>query len=198
MVADLPLTEASRILEPSFGTGSFLVAVVERLMELGSGTERERFRRIMSKQVFGVEIDPVLYGQAIKEIEHRWGPLPSDHNLTMNDFFRVEYLMGTFDVVVGNPPYGGTFDPRIEDRLDCLYGRWNGHKLKKETYSFFIARSLDWLAAGGTISFVSSDTFTTISTMGGLRRRLMDEATVRVTHLSEFSDETKQPVLIWC
>ncbi len=132
----------------------------------------------------------------LRRIQDEFGPLPAKHNLLLGDFFNTEYLQGCFDCVVGNPPYGGTFDPDIEDRLDRLYGVWDGHKLKKETYSFFIARSLDWLAPGGTLDFITSDTMLTIKTMGGLRRKLMDTSSVSIESLPSFSDETTQPTLV--
>ena len=66
-------------------------------------------------------------------------------------------------------------------------------KLKKETYSFFTARSLDWLADDGLLTFIISDTMLTIKTMAGLRKRLMDTTTPSVYQLREFSDETTQP-----
>ena len=196
IVASLKLSEHSRVLEPSFGTGSFLLEIIEKLMEYGEESIRDRYHRIMRDQVFGVEIDSTLYNQTISKVEMRWGPLPSDHNLVLGDYFKTEYFIGMFDYIIGNPPFGGTFDPLIEDQLDRWYGRWNGKKLKKETYSFFIARSLDFLAMGGVLVFISSDTFTTISTMQGLRRRLLDEAVVSINRLESFSDETSQPVVV--
>ena len=47
-----------------------------------------------------------------------------------------------FNLIIGNPPSGGTIDPTLQDRLDRLYGyNWDGHKLKKETYSFYREKS---------------------------------------------------------
>jgi len=61
------------------------------------------------------------------------GAGPSRASPGSADFFHTEYSPGSFDVIVGNPDYGGTFDPAIEDKLDALYGRWHGHKPKKGT-----------------------------------------------------------------
>lgn len=196
IVDGLVLTPEARILEPAFGDGAFLVALIERLMRVGPEAPADRFARIMTRQLFGVEIDEELAEEAVKRIVERWGPLPAQHNLLTADFFRAEFINESFDLVVGNPPFGGTFDPAIEDQLDRRYGRWDGHKLKKETYSFFIARSLELIRPEGTLCFISSDTFTTISTMGGLRRRLMDETSASIKHLDSFSGETTQPSLV--
>ena len=65
-----------------------------------------------------------------------------------------------------------------------------GAKLKKETYSFFIAKALDELSPGGTLAIICSDTFLTIKTMAGLRMLLMDRGQPTVERLDEFSEET--------
>jgi len=189
-------TPLSKILEPSFGDGAFLLALIERLIEIGNGSEQQRFLHVMENQVYGVELDPELYQSAVKCIEDRWGPLPKNHNLYLGDFFTTDFAITDFDFVLGNPPFGGTFDSEIEDELDRLYGSWNGHNLKKETYSFFIARSLELLKERGVLCFISSDTFLTISTFIGLRHRLVDQTSVCVDRLGFFSDETSQPMIL--
>lgn len=196
IVSQLDLSASSRVLEPSFGEGAFLLPLIRRLMALHSGPPAERLRTVLSTNLYGVEIDPALRAQALDRIEAEFGPLPREHNLVLGDFFAVEYFDGFFDCIVGNPPFGGTFDPALEDKLDRRYGVWGGHKLKKETYSFFIARSLEWLAQGGTLNFITSDTMLTIKTMSGLRRKLMDCGACSIESLPSFSDETSQPTLV--
>lgn len=196
IVSQLSLSAESRVLEPSFGDGSFLLPLICCLMECHHGTPTARLQAVLSENLYGVEIDAGLRSVAISRIASEFGPLPEQHNLVLGDFFRVEYFTGYFDCIVGNPPYGGTFDLHLEDHLDRLYGFWDGHKLKKETYSFFIARSLEWLAERGTLNFITSDTMLTIKTMSGLRRKLMYYAAVVVESLPSFSEETNQPTLV--
>lgn len=196
IVAELPLRPDSRVLEPSFGDGSFLLALVERFLSMADGPVDTRLQRILTENLWGVELDRGLYEIALATLAERYGQLPDQHNFQCADFFASEFMSGMFDVVVGNPPYGGTFDSAVEDSLDRLYGRWKGRKLKKETYSFFTARSLDWLVDGGSLVFIISDTMLTISTMAGLRARLMDTTMPHVEELVEFSDETSQPTLV--
>ena len=114
----------------------------------------------------------------------------------MGDYFRFEPAFQRFDFIVGNPPFGGTFDAEIEDLLDRRFGSYEGDKLKKETYSFFIAKAMEELAHGGTLKFICSDTFLTIKTMKGLRRLLIDRGRCAVERLSDFSEETLQPMVV--
>ena len=143
LVASSAACRRLRILEPSFGTGSFLVPLIERLLaEQESGTVNARLGRIVSERVWGVELDARLYERAIHAVERRWGKLPAEHNLELGDYFRFEPGMLQFDLIIGNPPFGGTFDAGIEDALDRRFGRYQGDKAKKETYSFFTAKAV--------------------------------------------------------
>jgi hypothetical protein len=191
LVAELPLTPGSRMLEPSFGGGAFLLPLIARLVELRGGD----FESVMRENVFGVELDAALYARTVSAIESRWGKLPADHGLHGGDYFRF-VPERPFDLIVGNPPFGGTFDAEIEDALDCRFGRYRGHKLKKETYSFFVAKALDELAPGGRLRFICSDTFLTIKTMRGLRELLLDSGAVAVADLPGVFEETTQPMVM--
>jgi Eco57I restriction-modification methylase len=189
LAAELPLAASTRVLEPSFGAGAFLLPLIERLVE------QVPYEQAMLDNVWGVELDPELYAQALGAIEGRWGPLPSGHHLHRGDYFRWEPPVA-FDLIVGNPPFGGTFDAEIEDALDGRFGRYRGHKLKKETYSFFVAKALDELAPGGRLRFVCSDTFLTIKTMRGLRELLLDSGSVTVDDLPGSFEQTTQPMVV--
>jgi hypothetical protein len=178
-------------LEPSFGDGAFLIPVIEHYMRRESGSTPARLARVLNERVWGVEIDPALYERTLTAIRSRWGELPASHNLVLGDYFRFDPGPQRFGAIIGNPPFGGTFDAEIEDQLDRRYGKYGGSKLKKETYSFFIAKALEELAPDGILTFICSDTFLTINTMAGLRKLLMDRGRPAVTRIDTFSDQTK-------
>ncbi len=195
LLADFTFTPTDTVLEPSFGDGSFLLPLVESFLALYEGPLAERLARVLTENVWGVEIDPVLYERALAAISEHWGVLPARHNLRNADFFRAELPNG-FTYVVGNPPFGGTIAPELQDALDKALGWRGGHKIKKETYSFFIVKSMDLLGLGGRLRFICSDTFLTINTMQGLRRHLLDTGSPSVTRLGEFSDETQYAMVV--
>lgn len=201
LVADLELTADSRVLEPSFGEGAFLVALIERFDVLLVDTipdPADRLAHIVRERLWGVELDAEMYQRALANIESRFGSLPEDHNLVHGDFFDWvdDVDVDNLDHVVGNPPFGGTFNPRTEDALDRRYGRRCGHKIKKETYAFFIVASTELLRDGGMCTFICSDTFRTISTMAGLRRHLVAGGSVELATVEHFSDETDYPMVV--
>ncbi len=221
LVANLPLERQHRVLEPSFGDGSFLIPLIERFMAFYEGDSERRLAQALQNNVYGIELDASLYAKCLESIRAKFGALPAEHNLVQEDFFRwnsqtsgsqptlfdlsfdPDYKptpnaasIPSFDFIIGNPPFGGTIDPLLQDSLDARYGIRGGEKIKKETYSFFVVRSLDLLKEGGEVRFICSDTFLTIKTMRGLRRLLMNTGRSEVETLSYFSEETKHPMVL--
>lgn len=196
-IGDLALTPQSTVLEPSAGNGAFVVPLLARFMALHGGTTAERLRRALNENIVAVEIDPVAHDAMLATIERRWGPLPASHNLHCGDFFRRHFEdHASFDYIVGNPPFGGTIDPEIQDRLDGRYGQRDGLKIKKETYSFFIVRCVEMLRPAGRLRFICSDTFLTIPTMKGLREFLLNRGRTAITTIKESFAETSQPMVL--
>jgi hypothetical protein len=204
----IELTAEMRVLEPSFGDGAFILPILHRLMETKIGKTSQRLAAVLEHNLFGMELDGKLHRRCLRRIEDEFGELPARHNLVHGDFFRHEFSgqwrwdagglddLIMFDLIVGNPPFGGTFDADIEDRLDREYGTRCGCKIKKETYAFFIVKCVERLKAGGRLLFICSDTLLTIPTMRGLRKFLMNEGRVRIEQLPEFSRETGYPMVI--
>lgn len=194
------ITLTSRILEPSLGEGAFVFAAIDLLLNLrqAEGENRETaLRHILENNVYGVEYDEPIFAQFKNNFHNRYRLSLDEvnHNFVRADFFRYEAPVA-FDVILGNPPFGGTFDPEIEDALDRKYGNRGGYKIKKETYSFFTVACLDMLADNGHLVFILSDTFLTINTMQGLRRLLAAAGKVNLFSLTHFSEETDYGMVI--
>jgi hypothetical protein len=213
VVDELPLTIKSRVLEPGCGSGNFIKALIHKFDELHSAGHRlyqkDRFRRIVEHNVSGVEIDIHAFNSMQSKIENwyrlKWWNLsfadPSlRHNLVKADFLLHNFGDIKFDAIAGNPPFGGTIDLEHQDMLDKKYGRRGPKKewkIKKETYSFFMVKSVDLLKDGGILKFICSDTFLTIKTMSGLRRFLMSEGQCEIERLDYFSEETSYPMVVF-
>ena len=190
-VAKLPLNLAFTYLEPSFGKGAFIFALIERLLPLFPKETPipRRLEKLFASVIYGVELDPEMYRAFFEELAARYDFTPKVHHLRNEDF--LTYTPGIqFDVIMGNPPFGGTIPLNQQAALEKLYGTWDGYKIKKETYSFFIHKSLTHLAAAGKLLFICSDTFLTISTMTGIRRLLYAKGAVEINRISHFSEET--------
>jgi len=201
VLRNVAIRHASRILEPSCGDGRFLREIQSIVRSSGSDANGT----VSAHSIVGVEIDPMLARAIDTESS------TPNVKVHVGDFFRWYLtrqsiqaeagsednpLNGQFDLIIGNPPFGGTFDHAIEDELDRLLGRRLGRKIKKETYAFFIVACIDLLRDGGQLLFVCSDTLLTIPTMTGLRQYLMEHGSVELTDLREFSVETTYPMVV--
>ena len=211
IINDISFDKSDRILEPGFGNGSFLIPIIEAFIDCYEGSMEERIEIILNNNIWGVEIDPVMLSEARKNICDYFGVIPKSDNLFLGDFFETNFSLDElyyndnsgklttdlqFTKIIGNPPFGGTIAAHLQDLLDRTLGERNGKKIKKETYSFFIAKCMDLLRDGGMLRFICSDTFLTISTMKGLRDALILEGKPRVEPLKFFSTETNYPMVV--
>ena len=198
ILAGIVVDENDKVLEPSFGLGSFIDAYAEMLSAKGVDVSRWAQRHL-----FGCELDHATF----EECRRNWkyGEFPS--GLVERDFFRFEMPSYSrkeyeslqrpkYDLIIGNPPFGGTIDAKIQDELDSIFGFRAGQKIKKETYAFFIVKCLDQLKEGGRLIFICSDTLLSINTMRGLRRYLMDLCRVSVESMDGVFEDTKQPMIV--
>ncbi len=195
LVESLTFTLSDRVLEPSLGNGAFILPLIEKFLPLYDGPVAERLDKILTRNLYGVEIDGALLEECLAGIAARWGYCPPRHNFVCADFFQT-FLPHPFDYIIGNPPFGGTIAPDLQDQLDRELGRRGGLKIKKETYAFFLVKCLDLLKPGGHLRFICSDTFLTINTMQGLRRWLLDSGQPQAERLALFSEETKYAMLV--
>lgn len=122
-----------RVLDPSCGSGIFLVKAFQRLVHRwkqanGDDPKPSDLKAILSNQIFGVDIDPEairvasfsLYLALCDELDprHYWTkdklfPRLREQNLIASDFFaedrapfRTATDAGTFDLIIGNAPWG--------------------------------------------------------------------------------------------
>lgn len=102
-----------------------------------------------------------------------------------------------FDIVIGNPPYGGF---KIEDDVKESLGLGN-----KDPYGAFIARFLGNgarvtpLKYGGVLSYIVSDTFMTIGTHLKLRQQMMHNRIYKMVRMSPKTfSATVNTVVIVC
>ena len=185
------------ILEPSFGEGSFLIAIIDRFIKIYNPENVSLFvRNLIENNLYGVEMDTGLYNMTLDTISNRYNLdfNSINHNLFNSDFFDVAFFATHFDYIEGNPPFGGSFDEAAGIRLDKIYGKYSGIKIKKETYSFFTHRCVKLLKFGGELGFICSDTFMTIPTMKGIRKMLIDNDT-HIEYIDNFSEETDYPMV---
>ncbi len=186
----LEATENPTVLDPACGGGSFLTPVARHLISMkcrhGASAPEACARAL--QQMTGVEIDAGLAKLSEKLLRRmlereyavtRKGPLGV---VKCGDALSVS-LRGTFDLVIGNPPYGRVRN-RIEESILKAYGRANlgGHT---NLYSLFLLRSLEWVKPGGGLVFVLPTSFVAGPYFAGVRHEVFSRAVVKKIDLHE-------------
>ena len=209
IVEAIPISPAHRILEPSFGEGAFVFAIMEKMLPQLRGKDIPQW---CASHLYGCEMDSAAHENFCRKWEvlnigampatmqqadfFTWMPpgIPAAAAVDKRRYFTTD--LQQFDLVVGNPPFGGSINPAIQDKLDAILGIREGRKIKKETYAFFIVKGLDLLKPGGRLVFICSDTLLTISTMTGLRAWLQNNYTVTTTKVPGAFTETMQEMVV--
>jgi hypothetical protein len=87
-------SDTTTFLDPSFGSGTFLIEIVKRLRKEGHSMEN------IQERIYGTEISHRLYNKVTK--------LFSNYNfrkLYKEDFLTKDFSNMKYDVVIGNPPF---------------------------------------------------------------------------------------------
>ena len=162
--SDRPLHQLT-LLEPSFGSGEFLVRAVERLFASYLRTNTLDTAVIdLRNAIVAIEIDPCAAAEAIKHLSGLLSGLglQEDQICSLlgdwlrNDDFLLADIRSRFDFVVGNPPY--VRQEMVPDRLMAEYrSRYETIYDRADLYVPFIERSLKLLNNAGTLGFICSD-----------------------------------------
>ena len=152
----------TRLVEPSIGSGAFIVPVIERL--IASAKSHGVALTDLGDAIFGLDLQRehvetsriaasrLLLAAGVSEdqafdLTQRW--------LVTGDFL-LDPIPGSADFVVGNPPYIRTED--LDDVVEAEYrGRWKTMRGRADIYVGFYERSLGLLAPGSKLGFICAD-----------------------------------------
>ena len=153
-----------RLLEPSFGQGDFLLVAIERLVASWRAHAPESPASLLAGCVRAVELHRASFEATRAKViaslqEHGIREADAWHLaqtwLTQGDYLLVP-LPGSFDYVVGNPPY--LRQELIPAPLIAEYrARYRTIFDRADIYIPFIERSLTALEKGGALAFICAD-----------------------------------------
>jgi len=170
-----------RLLEPSFGNGDFLIPAIERLLLAWERAEQSVPAIELANAIRAVEVHRDTY----LEVRSRLLSLLTGRGISSQDAqhiisqwlicgdFLLEPLDGSFDFVLGNPPY--IRQELIPDSLLTEYrARYSTLYDRADIYIPFIERSLTSLSEKGTLGFICSDRWMK-NRYGAPLRKMVDE-----------------------
>lgn len=190
---DKPL-HTMRLLEPSFGGGDFLLAAVARLLSAARAHEAVSLAALKGA-IRAVEVHQATFVAT----RARLAVLLRESGLSLadaetlcaswlvSDDFLLTEIDGSFDYVIGNPPY-----VRQELLSDVLIGEYRRRYAtvydRADIYIPFIERSLQLLSEGGALGFICADRWMKNRYGGPLRRLVADRY-----HLRAYIDMVDTP-----
>ncbi len=170
------------VLDPACGSGIFLVKAFQRLVHRwkrahpGQTIKAEVLRRLLERNVFGVDKDPhavrvacfSLYLAMCDEIEprHYWSqvvfPAMRDRRLICSDFFAEDRVgfgtvsnRGNYDLIVGNAPWGdGLVTPCATKWANAAEPRWT--VANNDIGGLFLAKAAQLLKSDGRLAMIQS------------------------------------------
>lgn len=186
------LDAAQTILDPSCGTGVFLLQLPKYLP---------------LSHLFGSDLNPVSVAltRITMAIKYRISSLQEaeclKHHIIVSDFLQRESATEklsdsfTFDIILGNPPWGARLSAKEKENYRRHFSCAIGNSL--ETFDLFIEQSLNLLSDNGILSFVLPEAVLTVKAHTPIRRLLLDKtAVLSVEYLGEVFDQVHCPSII--
>ncbi len=197
--SERPLADL-RVLEPACGAGEFLYAIIRRLLAACRRQQIPMSEWVdrLGRSVRAVELHIPTFEHtktrlrqqlmaeglsacAAEQLADRW--------LTQDDFLLTP-LAGTFDVIVGNPPY--VRQERIPAPLLSVYRqRFSTLYDRADLYVLFYERCLDRLADGGVLGFICANRWVKNKYGSRLRAKIADgynlDAYIDMAHVDAFA-----------
>lgn len=163
-----PNKSRSRVLEPACGDAPFLAAFAARF-----GTHHT---------FVGVDVDPTVFRQARVRVPFA-------------EFIEEDFLLWepgqTFDIIIGNPPYGIIGDAShypihiFKERKPLYKRRFQTWRGKYNIYGAFLEQAVRLLAPGGRLVFVVPASWLVLDDFIHLRAFLAREGALHVYYLGK-------------
>ena len=182
----LPVLQPNHtVFDPSCGTGIFLLQLP---------------MNVPLNNIYGNDINPLsvtltrinlalkYHVTTLQEIEIL------QRNITVSDFLTDH--AGTYDIIVGNPPWGAKLSSEEKKAYRNLFSCAAGTAI--EIYDLFIEQSINHLSSGGILAFVLPEAVLTVKSHKPVRELLLKTTCVRsVEYLGEAFEQVHCPSIIF-
>lgn len=157
-----------RVLDPACGAGELLLAARDVIREHGKN----------QSELHGIDIDEQAANQCRERLYEAEGSLI---DIRCGDSLAAEPLLplGTFDAVLGNPPYVNIRElarQRPADEIAALRQRFRTARGNFDLYVLFIERCLAWLRPGGRCGLIVPNKWATLDYARPCRELLQEQA----------------------
>lgn len=183
-----------KILDPSCGSGQFLMRAYEKLFEQYKNmgvNENYAHKNIVEKHLFGIDIDPIACALARANLILKNPFVLVKPNIFVNDFLKKDYglidndpfesIYKQFDFVIGNPPWGASLTKESKKYYEKYY---EIGEVGLNTFTLFIERSLDFLKEKGKLGFLMPEAYLKIKVHQPSRLQLLSSGEIKLLAIS--------------
>lgn len=179
------------ILDPSCGSGQFLLGVYDKLKAilLANGFAREdAHRQILEKHIYGFDIDafalvltkmnlflrerindPILFNI------YNVNPLKRDELMLCAECSEASSMTGKFDFIVGNPPWGSRLTTAQKAEFKKTF---ESATSGVNSFTLFVERAVELLRIGGKTAFLIPEAYINIRAHRSSRKLLLRETRI--------------------
>ena len=101
--------------------------------------------------------------------------IAGDKAFNWNEQFPEVFAKGGFDVIIGNPPYGASFN---ENEKNYIQNKYKSYQYKFESYLYFYEKGNSILNQNGTLSFITPELFLRLEKSENIRKYLLENSTL--------------------
>lgn len=169
------------VLENSCGEGNILLEIVTRYIESAKEENRssDEIKVGLNRDIIAYEIDAGCVKQCKKRLNklvHSYGLKGINWNIQKKDFLKVS-VQGTFDYIIGNPPYI-TYHDMDEEQRELLKNDFQTCKHGRSDYCYaFMEASIKTLALDGKMAYLVPYSIMTNKFAGELRKYILPYTT---------------------
>lgn len=196
VLENVNLKRTDRILDPTAGSGAFLVACIQHLFP--KETEFSIVKKYIEQNLVGIDIDPYacIIGKASILSAYAttlpYDPVDDlkipDVKFHCHDFFDKKSLSyGNFDVVLGNPPWGSIDSEKIlkDKEVKESLREYSVYKPQSDICVYVYERAFNLLRKNGRIGMVCK----LQTTYGSQHENFKNWWTNRITKIFDYGDE---------
>lgn len=180
----IPITEESKVLEPSVGGGSFISEIYSRLlMQEDPLFSKLSYQKKLAKNLYGFDIDEFCVTLSLINMAFQAHDVINvNYNIYNADFLDFEFDK-KFDVIVGNPPFNAKLDGHMKEKMKNKYRDITMYDTKSSgtlnTAALFVRKSIDLLNENGYLGFILPSSLLRVHSYKKLRDFILANCTVK-------------------